>query len=31
VYTARGGHVRHLVAEVLHAADHHVSGWDDHD
>jgi DNA-binding transcriptional ArsR family regulator len=30
-YTARGGHVRRLVAEVLYAADHHLSGLPDHD
>ena len=26
VYTARGGHVRRLVTEVLQAADHHLTG-----
>ncbi|HET9258103.1 MAG TPA: metalloregulator ArsR/SmtB family transcription factor [Pseudonocardiaceae bacterium] len=31
VYAARGGHVKRLVAEVLHAADHHLSGLPDHD
>jgi DNA-binding transcriptional ArsR family regulator len=31
LYTAKGGHVRRLVAEVLYAADHHVSGEPDHD
>lgn len=31
VYRARGGHVRRLVAEVFHAADHHLSGVPDHD
>jgi DNA-binding transcriptional ArsR family regulator len=31
VYTARGGHVRRLVTEVLHAADHHLTGAPDHD
>lgn len=31
LYTAKGGHVRRLVTEVLHAADHHVSGAPDHD
>ena len=31
LYTARGGHVRHLVTEVLHAADHHLTGEADHD
>jgi DNA-binding transcriptional ArsR family regulator len=30
-YTAKGGHVRRLVAEVLHAADHHLTGAPDHD
>jgi DNA-binding transcriptional ArsR family regulator len=30
-YTARGGHVRRLVSEVLHAATHRVSGQPDHD
>jgi len=31
VYAARGGHVRRLVAEVLYAADHHLSGLLDHE
>lgn len=31
VYTARGGHVRRLVAEVFYAADHHLTGVPDHD
>lgn len=31
VYTARRGHVRRLVTEALHAADHQVSGAPDHD
>jgi DNA-binding transcriptional ArsR family regulator len=31
LYTAKGGHVRRLVTEVLYAADHHVSGEPDHD
>ena len=31
LYTAKGGHVRRLVTEVLHAADHHLSGEPDHD
>lgn len=26
VYAARGGHVRRLVTEVLHAANHHLTG-----
>ena len=30
-YIARGGHVRRLVAEVLYAADHHLTGVPDHD
>jgi DNA-binding transcriptional ArsR family regulator len=30
-YSAKGGHVRRLVAEVLHAADHHLTGAPDHD
>ena len=30
-YTARGGHVRRLVTEVLHAADHHLTGDPDHE
>ena len=31
VYRARGGHVRRLVTEALHAADHHMTGLPDHD
>ena len=31
VYSARGGHVRRLVAEVFHAADHQLTGAADHD
>ena len=31
LYTARGGHVRRLVTEVLFAADHHLTGRADHD
>jgi DNA-binding transcriptional ArsR family regulator len=31
LYTARGGHVRRLVTEALHAADHHLTGAPDHD
>jgi DNA-binding transcriptional ArsR family regulator len=31
VYKARGGHVRRLVFEALHAADHHLTGAPDHD
>jgi DNA-binding transcriptional ArsR family regulator len=31
VYRARGSHVRRLVAEVLYAADHHLTGQPDHD
>jgi DNA-binding transcriptional ArsR family regulator len=31
IYAARGGHVRRLVAEVLYAADHHLTGVPDHD
>ena len=31
LYTARGGHVRRLVTEVMHAAAHHRSGEPDHD
>ena len=31
LYTARGGHVRRLVTEALHAVDHHVTGTPDHD
>lgn len=30
VYTARGGHVRRLVEEVLHAAEHHLADAPDH-
>jgi len=30
LYRARGGHVRRLVAEVLHAADHHLTGAPEH-
>jgi DNA-binding transcriptional ArsR family regulator len=30
-YSARGGHVRRLVTEVLHAANHQVSGAPEHD
>ncbi len=30
VYAARGGHVQRLVTEVLHAADHHLTGAPDH-
>lgn len=30
-YSARGGHVRRLVTEVLHAADHQITGAPDHD
>ncbi|HEY3894833.1 MAG TPA: metalloregulator ArsR/SmtB family transcription factor [Pseudonocardiaceae bacterium] len=30
LYTARGGHVRRLVTEVLHAAEHHLTGQPDH-
>jgi DNA-binding transcriptional ArsR family regulator len=30
-YSARGGHVRRLVAEVLSAAEHHITGAADHD
>jgi DNA-binding transcriptional ArsR family regulator len=29
-YTSRHGHIRRLVIEALHAADHHVSGAPDH-
>jgi DNA-binding transcriptional ArsR family regulator len=31
LYRARGGHMRRLVTEVLHAADHQVSGAAEHD
>lgn len=31
LYTARGGHVRRLVTEVLFAADHQITGTPDHD
>lgn len=31
LYTARGGHVRRLVAETLAAAEHHLTGQPDHD
>jgi DNA-binding transcriptional ArsR family regulator len=31
LYRARGGHVRRLVAEALHAADHQVTGAAEHD
>jgi DNA-binding transcriptional ArsR family regulator len=31
LYRARGGHVRRLVTEALHAADHTVTGKPDHD
>ena len=31
LYTARGGHVRRLVREILLAADHHLTGQPDHD
>lgn len=31
VYTARGSHVRRLVTEALHYADHAVSGRPDHE
>lgn len=31
VYTARGGHVRRLIEEVVSAAEHHVTGAPDHD
>jgi DNA-binding transcriptional ArsR family regulator len=31
VYSARGGHVRRLVTEVLHAASHRVASIPDHD
>lgn len=31
LYHARGGHVRRLVTEALYAADHHLTGADEHD
>ncbi|WP_245675310.1 ArsR/SmtB family transcription factor [Micromonospora halophytica] len=31
LYQARGGHVRRLVTEVLHAASHQVTGAPEHD
>lgn len=31
VYRARGGHVRRLVSEALHTADHHLTGAPEHD
>ena len=31
LYRARGGHVRRLVTEVLHAASHRVTGAPEHD
>ena len=31
LYAARNAHVRKLITEALHQADHHVSGWPDHD
>lgn len=31
LYRVRGGHVRRLVTEVLHAADHHLTGAPEHD
>ncbi|NYF55349.1 ArsR/SmtB family transcription factor [Micromonospora purpureochromogenes] len=31
LYRARGGHVRRLVTEVLHAASHRVTGTPEHD
>ena len=31
LYRARGGHVRRLVTEAIHAADHFVSGLAEHD
>ncbi|GAA2577581.1 metalloregulator ArsR/SmtB family transcription factor [Dactylosporangium fulvum] len=31
LYRARGGHVRRLVTEVFHAADHHLTGAPEHD
>jgi len=31
LYTARGGHVRRLVNEILAAAEHHLTGAPDHD
>jgi DNA-binding transcriptional ArsR family regulator len=30
LYRARGGHVRRLVTEALHTADHHLTGAADH-
>ncbi|MEU4774040.1 metalloregulator ArsR/SmtB family transcription factor [Micromonospora sp. NPDC023644] len=30
-YSARGGHVRRLVTEVMHAASHRVAGIPEHD
>ena len=31
LYTARGGHVRRLVTEVMHAATHRITGAPEHD
>jgi DNA-binding transcriptional ArsR family regulator len=31
LYRARGGHVRRLVTEVFHAADHQLTGAPEHD
>ncbi|MEV0134253.1 metalloregulator ArsR/SmtB family transcription factor [Dactylosporangium sp. NPDC050688] len=31
LYRVRGGHVRRLVTEALHAADHHLTGAPEHD
>ncbi|CAL9469148.1 HTH-type transcriptional regulator KmtR [Actinosynnema sp. ALI-1.44] len=31
VYRVRGGHVRRLLGEAVHAADHHLTGRPDHD
>ena len=31
LYSARIAHVRKLITEALYQADHHVSGWPDHD
>ncbi|MDT0528629.1 metalloregulator ArsR/SmtB family transcription factor [Micromonospora sp. DSM 115977] len=31
LYSARGGHVRRLVTEVMHAASHRVAGIPEHD
>jgi DNA-binding transcriptional ArsR family regulator len=31
LYIAKGGHVRRLVTEVMHAADHHLTGAADHE